>query len=204
MIDVIAMGLYALTLSITPGPVNLLCFSIGVNFGLRAAWGFVSGATMGFSLLLYLIGLGLNQLLAGYTSWLLDGLSLLGAGFMIYLGVRIAAAKSALVVRNGQPPGFGSGFWLQWLNPKAWMACVAGISAFGLVQDAPQLRRFVLIYGLICYIGVGAWAWLGSHSRRWLATPTRLHVLNRGMGVLLILLSMYLVWLRLAAIFTQA
>jgi len=59
----VSMAAFALASSITPGPVNIVALSSGAQFGWRASLRHVTGATLGFTLLLVLIGLGLNELL---------------------------------------------------------------------------------------------------------------------------------------------
>ena len=57
------MAAFALAASISPGPVNLVALSAGARYGLRASLRHVTGATLGFTLLLLAVGLGLQQLL---------------------------------------------------------------------------------------------------------------------------------------------
>ena len=59
----LSMAAFALASSITPGPVNLVALNCGARFGLRASGRHIAGATLGFTLLLLLIGLGLYELL---------------------------------------------------------------------------------------------------------------------------------------------
>ena len=59
----LSMAAFALASSISPGPVNIVALSSGAQFGLRVAMRHVSGATIGFTLLLLLIGLGLSEVL---------------------------------------------------------------------------------------------------------------------------------------------
>ena len=131
---IFAVGLYALSMSISPGPVNMLALSSGVHLGLRKAMGFVSGATIGFSLLLLAIGLGLGSLVDP-TSPLFKLLKFAGLGFIAWIGFRIATSSPQLGGIQGEEMrenagAFWRGFLLQWLNPKAWLACIAGIAAF--------------------------------------------------------------------------
>lgn len=187
---VLAMCLFALSMSISPGPVNLICLSTGVNHGPRRALPFVSGATIGFCLLLALVGLGIGTL-AGYQ-FLLDLLSLAGAGFIGYIGVKIATSDSRLEAIDVARPSFGQGFLLQWLNPKAWVACLSGVSAFNLAGDYPLLALFVVLYFGICYASIASWALLGGRLGRWIETPHKLRLFNRLMGGALVLVSIYL------------
>ena len=55
--------LYAFVTSASPGPVNIVAVSSGISFGVRRTLPQVAGATLGFSLLLFAIGMGLGELL---------------------------------------------------------------------------------------------------------------------------------------------
>lgn len=191
---VLAMCLFALSMSISPGPVNLICLSTGVNHGPRRALPFVSGATIGFSLLLALIGLGIGAL--AQHQRLLDLLGFAGAGFIGYIGIKIAASAPSLEPVRTIRPGFGQGFLLQWLNPKAWIACLSGVSAFNLAGDYPQLSLFVALYFVICYASIASWALAGGRLGQWVATPGKLHIFNRLMGGALVLVAVYLLALQ--------
>ncbi len=193
MSEILAMILFALALSITPGPVNVITLSIGVTCGARAAVPFVSGATVGFTALLVVLGLGLSQLV-GQAGWLLDVLNIAGIGFIFYLGIRIAGSDTAPDFSGAAVPGFCHGAALQWLNPKAWGACIAGIGAFGVAQSLPKLMLFSGLYLIVCFIGVGAWAVLGQTIRRFFNSPRNRRLFNRGIGGGLMVLALLLLW----------
>lgn len=74
-------------LSLTPGPNGLLALSHGARYGARQSCSTILGGTVGFILLMLasLLGLG-GLLLASETAFLM--LKLLGAGYLVYLGVR--------------------------------------------------------------------------------------------------------------------
>lgn len=192
---VLAMCLFALSMSISPGPVNLICLSTGVNHGPRRALPFVSGATIGFSLLLALVGLGIGAL--AEHQQLLDLLGFAGAGFIGYIGIKIATSDPILEPIRATQPGFGQGFLLQWLNPKAWIACLSGVSAFNLAGDYPLLTLFVALYFVICYVSIASWALVGGRLGRWIATPRKLQIFNRLMGGALVMVSVYLLTLQM-------
>ncbi len=115
---ILAMCLFSLSMSISPGPVNLITLTTGVNHGVRKAMPFVSGATLGFTLLLLFVGLGVG-LLAAENTELMQLLGYIGTGFICYMGFKIATAKPELNLAAEQHPSFVQGFLLQWLNPKA-------------------------------------------------------------------------------------
>lgn len=194
----LAMALFALTLSISPGPVNLITLSTGLNHGIRKAVPFVSGATVGFTLLLLMIGLGL-QALAERMGHLLDILTLLGAALIIYFGYKLATSDGALATANSPVPTFWQGAVLQWLNPKAWGACIAAVSIFNLEQSRPDLYSFVVLYCVICFFGVGSWSFFGSQIKRWLDTARKRKIFNAALGIVLIFLACALLFQKLTS-----
>ncbi len=192
---ILAMSLFSLSMSISPGPVNFITLSTGANHGFRSAVPFVSGATIGFTLLLLLIGMGLGQLAADYAA-LLDLLGYGGSALICYMGYKIATSDPSLDIRKETAPSFLQGFLLQWLNPKAWAACLAGVSAFDLAGAHARLALFVGLYFVICYIGVGSWAVVGDRIHLIFRGPRRLKLFNVCMGAGLILVALYLLAVR--------
>ena len=59
-----SMALFAFAASFSPGPVNLVSVSNGARYGLGKGLSFITGATLGFILLFFVIGFGLHHVLA--------------------------------------------------------------------------------------------------------------------------------------------
>jgi len=192
---ILAMCAFSLSMSITPGPVNIICLSSGVNHGFRKTLPFVSGATIGFVLLLITIGSGLSSF-ADPDSIFLILLHYLGSGFIAFIGVKIIADQDRVETNKKQQsiPTFVDGALLQWLNPKAWLACVAGTVTFGVNEANNQLWLFVGIYFVICYLSIACWAIVGEHIKNWLKTPKNMRLVNFIMGGLLCFIAVYLVF----------
>lgn len=190
---IFAMCLYSLSMSITPGPVNLITLTTGINHGFKNALPFVSGASSGFALLLYCIGLGFNQIFNEY-SFLIEVFGLLGSIFIGYIGYKIAVSTPKIQMGKNEYPTFVHGVALQWLNPKAWIASIAGISAFNLAGSNNQLITFVSIYFTICYLSISIWAFIGAKFSALLSKPKHLRIFNIIMGVSLIGVSFYLMF----------
>jgi len=188
---IFAMCLFSLSMSISPGPVNLISLSTGVNHGFRNAIPFVSGATIGFSLLLLTIGLGLGSF-AVEDQFFLELLGYGGAGFIFYLGYKTALSKPKIEVSVESRPTFYQGFLLQCLNPKAWIACIAGVSGFNLADSHSMLIIFVSLYFVICYASIATWALVGQKINIFFRTERNLRIFNVTMGGVLILVSIYL------------
>jgi len=185
------MCLFSLSMSISPGPVNLLTLSTGINHGFRQAMPFVSGATIGFTLLLLIIGVGIGEIAASSEGFL-QLLAYVGTGYICYLGFKIATAKPQLELDRDTRPGLLQGILLQWLNPKAWMACLSGVSVFNLADSETMLAVFIGLYFVICYASIASWALVGAKIKNILVAPGNLRLLNLTMGMTLILVACYL------------
>lgn len=188
---VFAMTLFAATLSISPGPVNLIILSTALNHGAPSALRFVTGATLGFTALLVLTGLGLSA-----TEYLprlaLDMIALIGAGIILWFGYGLLRSKGWDDLSDQPIPGFWQGVTLQWLNPKAWAACLSGVALFNLQGDTTGLLQFATLYCVVCFFGIGAWAVLGQGLTRYFHTQNRRRLLNIGLGLCLIGLALTL------------
>jgi len=189
----IAMFSFSLTMSISPGPVNMIIISSGMNYGVRKTLPFVSGGTIGFTLLLLFIGLGFSQVISSYPSFL-KYLTLAGSSFIIYMGYLIATSDPELDIKKQHQPTFLQGFLLQWLNPKAWIACLAGASLFSVPNNSNEFLLFSLIYFVVCYLSLFGWSVLGEKSSKFLNSRLKLRLFNFCMGGALIATASYLLY----------
>ncbi|MBM3110390.1 LysE family translocator [Pseudomonas sp. P66] len=188
----LSMAAFALASSISPGPVNIVALGSGARHGLRASLRHVTGATLGFSLLLLLIGLGLHELLRHWPA-LTQVLHAGGVVFLLYMAWKLASDRGELADSGAaSAPSMLAGATLQWLNPKAWLACVAGIGAFLGEGETGLLWQFTGIYFAICYVSIASWAWAGSVISQYLGNPGRVRVFNRVLAVLLLASAVYL------------
>ena len=189
---VFSMAAFALAASITPGPVNILALGSGARFGFKASLSHVAGATLGFTLLLVLTGLGLNELLRQWPV-LTQGIRLFGVAFLLYMAWKLVR-DDGRVAADGQvrAPSAWYGALMQWLNPKAWLACVAGIGAFAADGDTRLVWLFAAVYLVICYLSIACWAYAGSFLRHYLDNPAGMRLFNRIMAALLALSAAYL------------
>ena len=193
----VAMSLFALSMSVSPGPVNLVTFSSGLNYGFLPSLPFVAGAASGFTLLLVVVGLGLGEIIA-LNPLLMQVLAYSGSAFICYLGYKIAIADPQLPVAPESRPHFFQGALLQWLNPKAWIASLAGVSAFEATLDN-GLIVFASLYLVICFCSVCVWAYAGARISDLLRGRNTLQRCNRAMGGLLIIVAVYLLYLHMEA-----
>lgn len=89
-------------------------------------------------------------------------------------------------------PKFFEGFLLQWINPKAWIACISGVSIFSSTEGHGPFLTFAIIYFIVCYLSLGVWAILGDKLSYLLKDHFRLRLFNFTMGLLLMITAGYL------------
>ncbi|MDK2596940.1 LysE family translocator [Pseudoalteromonas obscura] len=184
MLMIMAMGLYAFSMSITPGPVNLIIFSGGLNRGVNATLPFIFGATMGFSVLLVTTGLGLGWVVQQHT-WLVTICTLIGCAFMLYIAYGLFRTDGHIGAAKGSQAGLSAGFALMWLNPKAWLGAIAGNSLFIEPNQTAKLFVFVMVYALVCFICLTLWAVFGKQVSKHLVKEQSLRWLNKIAAVVL-------------------
>lgn len=193
MILIFTMFMFSLTMSISPGPVNMVIVSSAASHGVRRTLPFVSGATIGFTLLLIFIGFGFYTVIDKHPLFL-KYLNITGSAFIIYIGYKIASSQPELTLNKVDIPSFTHGFLLQWLNPKAWIACASGIALFSEPSTQTTLITFIIIYFLVCYFSLTAWAILGDKVSILLNSTQRIRIFNFLMGGTLIITACYLLY----------
>lgn len=191
MSQVVAMCIFSLAMSITPGPVNMINLASGATHGFKKTIPFVSGSTIGFILLLTALGIGFMQVIAAYPVFL-KYMSIGGSSFILYMSYKIATSTQDISAQRVKCPKFMEGFLLQWLNPKAWLACISGISLFADEKSFFPLFLFIALYFVICFMSLSSWAVLGDRLKLILGNKTRLKIFNYLMGIMLSSCAIYL------------
>ena len=90
----LALFLFAVIASTTPGPNTLMLLASGANFGLQRSLPHMIGIVCGFPTLVLSIGMGLGALFE-QVAWLRGALTLAATVYLIYLAWKIASAASA-------------------------------------------------------------------------------------------------------------
>ena len=184
-----SMFIFAITGAITPGPVNIIAASAGANFGVKRTIPYILGATIAYTLVVLLMGIGLNQTLKLYPQ-ISQNAKYIGGAFLLYMAFKIGTSPPADLSDTSHQqlsPVFLDGFLVQALNPKAWLVAMSGISLFVLPNSPPKiyLSFFCSISFIACFVGVGAWGTMGQLISRFLSTRKRQFAFNITMGLLL-------------------
>ncbi len=188
----LSMAVFALAASISPGPVNIVALSAGAQYGLVASMRHVTGATFGFTLLLLLTGLGMHEVVREWPQFIRI-IQWAGAAFLLYMAYKLAVDDGKLDAGGtAKGPSFLSGAAMQWLNPKAWLASLAGMGAYAANGDSTLVWQFTAVYFVICYGSIACWAYAGTFLRQYLRDAKRVRLFNRCMAALIAGSTVYL------------
>ena len=80
---------FAFVTSVTPGPNNMMLLASGVNFGLRRTVPHMLGISVGHSVMVFLVGLGVAGVFVA-VPWALTALKVAAVGYMLWLAWKIA------------------------------------------------------------------------------------------------------------------
>ena len=189
----LSMALFSFSMSISPGHVNFIALTSGLNHGVDKSFKFVFGATVSFIALLLVIGLGIGTL-TNYFPVVFATLKYIGCGYIMFIGYKVYTDNTKIeqLDNSVSTPTFMQGWLMQWLNPKAWVACIAGCSAFDVYSSDIRLMQFLVIYFFICFFGIGCWAYAGKQIQAVLRSAKHIKIFNRLMGSLLFILAVVL------------
>lgn len=194
---IFSMLTFSLSMSISPGPVNITILSSSMNYGLKQTFAFISGATIGFTALLSAVCFGLYQVISLYPI-LLNIITVLGTVLLVWMGWNIARARGESIQTDqlavAKAPTFTQGALLQWLNPKAWIAAVSGTALFSASHNAFYLILFILIYFGVCYLSLLIWGYAGQKLAVFLNQGSRMRMFNMVMSVLLMFIALQMSW----------
>ena len=184
MIDLPLMT-YVATMSVTPGPNNIMLAASGVNFGFRRTLPHLLGVSVGNSVQVLIVASGLALVMAWLDALRLP-LVVVGCGYLLWLALRQARAGQPGRGGRVSPLGFVAAALFQWVNPKAWMM-VLNVAILFLPRDADWMTAAGL--ALLCMSVnlpcITVWAVAGARLRTWLQQPAALMAFNYTMAALL-------------------
>ena len=162
----------------------------GVNFGFVRSLPHMAGVTLGFCLMILLMGLGLGSVFARFPV-LYTVLRYVGGTYMLYLAWKIFRSQPAAPTDGhaaaAKPMGFTAAAAFQWVNPKAWVMALGSITTYLPAQHTPwQLLALVGLMGVINMPTTSTWALFGSSMRRYLQEPRFLRIFNTAAALALV------------------
>jgi cysteine/O-acetylserine efflux protein len=189
LIDFGALIPFALITTFTPGPNNLSCASMGINFGIKKTMPYLFGIITGFFLLLLLCGFFSNLLLTAIPS-IEPILRWIGATYILYLayGTFNKASFSFKEKSDQFLWGFYKGVLLQFINPKGIIYSLTLYSVFlnPLIGNFFYIVLFSLGFALLCFCSILTWALFGAIINQYLHQAKLRIILNSILALLLV------------------
>jgi len=191
----LAFVLTAIGAVFIPGPGVLLTMAHSMKYGVRGAIGTIVGCLTANLFHQALVALGLGAVLAS-QSGLLELLKYLGAGYLIYIGLRQLLANANAVQlqvseseRRSHVRLFAEGFSVMSLNPRSFLFFLAFFPMFIDTNRSLTLQFWTLgaTFALVGATALFLYASFASAMRAFLADPSKRKIQTRVAGSLLIL-----------------
>lgn len=95
--------LFSLVMGFTPGPNNVMLASSGATHGVRRTLPHLSGVTIGFPVMILMVGLGLATILLA-SSRLQLGMKIVSCAYLLWLAFQIARSSSVAGAAGANQP----------------------------------------------------------------------------------------------------
>jgi RhtB (resistance to homoserine/threonine) family protein len=184
----------ALVAAFSPGPAVLLAVTNSAALGMRKALLSSAGNATGVFLVSAIAMLGLGALLKT-SAWLFGASKIVGAAYLIYLGIRQWRSRLNLFDRTADLAGpraqtparlFLQGLLVATTNPKSILFFTALLPQF-MTPHAPVWRQFfalTLTFAACTVVSHFCYVALARGMSRWFAHEARARWFNRIVGTL--------------------
>lgn len=190
---VLAFALASVVIVAIPGPSVLFTIGRALSAGRRAALLTVLGNAGGILTQIVAIAVGLGPLVASSAA-VYTGLKLVGAGYLVYLGVQsvrhrrdLAAALSSGLPAAPASHAVRAGYVVGVTNSKSLVFFMALLPQFVDRTGPVALQLLVLgaVFAVVALAGDGAVALAASRFREWFASSPRRMERVGGVGGLM-------------------
>lgn len=179
---------FAVAMTITPGPNNLMVAAGAANHGIVDTVPLIAGVGVGFAAMVAIVAMGLGGVVMAIP-FLYPAMRWAGALWLLYFAWKIAtSAAPGIDGKPGKPVGFLVAAAFQWVNPKAWLMSLSAATQF-MVPGRPVQWEALRVAGVFAAVYVPCvlpWAMLGSGTARILGSTSRLKLFNGAMALLLL------------------
>ncbi|MBO0587423.1 LysE family transporter [Sporosarcina sp. E16_8] len=162
--SVVSFLLYVFVTSFTPGPNNIMAMLFANKYGFKKTLRFCFGVGAGFFGIMLLASY-FNLLLHNFIPKIELPMMILGAGYMLYLAVKIITSKdSENADETGKYNSFLAGMLLQFINPKGVLYGITVVGMFILPYHTSNvsLLLFSLFLAVVGFVSTSSWSLFGS------------------------------------------
>ena len=173
----------------TPGPSNIACTSMGVNYGMKKSLSFIYGLVSGFILIMLLASFFSNLLLEIIPS-LKSIMRWVGSAYILYLAYRIYQADYSHQQDSHKETllYFKHGFLLQFLNPKVFIFVLTLYTAFlhPIIHMPGYIILFTTVLALLGFSSNLLWSSFGTTISHFLHQEKVRKIINTMLALLLV------------------
>lgn len=192
----VAFVLASVVLVLIPGPSVLFVVGRALAHGRRVALRSVAGNATGAALLVGLVSVGLGSVVSR-SLLVFTSVKLLGAAYLVYLGVRTWRERGELseALRRDRPAGtsrraYRQGVLVGATNPKTMVFFAAVLPQFAdpaAGHLTGQLCLLGLVFVLVALVLDSVWGLIAGTARDWFArSPGRVSALGGAGGMTMI------------------
>lgn len=203
MFDVTLLAIFIPTfflVSITPGMCMTLAMTLGMSVGVKNTLWMMWGELLGVAVVAIASVIGIAAIMLKFPM-LFSAFKLLGAAYLLYLGINMWRSKGKLAV-DGNPNSllvnkrglFNQGFITAIANPKGWAFMVSLLPPFiqPELNFTAQLTALVLIILCCEFTCMMIYATGGKTIGKALTQKDNVKLLNRVSGTLMMAVAIWL------------
>ncbi|MGL1892440.1 MAG: LysE family translocator [Spirochaetaceae bacterium] len=162
-IDLLTLIPFSIITAFSPGPNNITCASMGLNFGYKPSFKYIMGIFTGTMVVMFLCAV-LSSTIVLIFPMFKTVMTVLGALYITYLAYKTLKISYGFNLTNTQPLNYGRGVILQLINPKA---VVYGLSVYStFFKEVPIKSIFmpmtILYIGFVTFFAVSTWTLFGT------------------------------------------
>lgn len=164
MMPVLSFLLYVFIMSFTPGPNNIMAMVFANQYGFKKTFRFCLGVGAGFFVIMILSSY-FNLMLHNFIPKIELPMMILGAGYMLYLAIKIMRnTGDSDVDGGGKYNSFIAGMLLQFINPKGVLYGITVVATFILPyhNSTISLLLLSLFLGVVGIMSSCSWSLFGS------------------------------------------
>ena len=185
--ELIALILFGVATSFSPGPNNIMTSYTAFNFGFKKAVPTMLGVIIGWTTLIILLQFGSVVVFQKFEI-LQTIIKILGSIYLLFMAYKLSFSSTKNNKVDAKPVTFLNTFFFQFINPKSIIVGLAAISMFIDVQNN-YLRDSVVLTIVFFFMAVGsqsAWCLMGKYMRKFATSEKFVKNFNYIMSFLLI------------------
>ena len=180
--SLLALALFTVVATITPGGATTMVAASGAHFGLRRSLPLVGGIVIGMASMAAAAAAGLAAALMALPAlqWLMK---VAGTLYLLWLAWKIARAGAPRqTASTAAPATFLGGLWMLWHNPKGWAMTMGAAASFGAASGPPLLA---VAFGMAATVSLLLWCLAGQVLARVVRGERQWRVVNGALALLL-------------------